>query len=353
MTVYRQIWVGTDANEGPDPEGIWRIQRPGPAGDWDGVDVVRTIAASRATYLTLHPSADRLYAVSEQDGGRVISYAFGADCTLGQVRSVATGGSGPCHLRVHPQGRWLYVANYGDGVLSAVELTEAGDVSDHVLTFGHAGTGPNPDRQEGPHAHSTRISPGGGYLLVADLGTDEIRAYPLESGRPDPDPVITSLPAGSGPRHVAGSGRYLYISGELSGEVLVLEWDENTGRGEVVQQVRAATLPGRSEDAYYLSHILFSSGVVLVASRGSDSVSTFTVHDDGARLELAGEVHTGAWPRHMALSGPNLLVAGEREDRVLIHPFTPRGDPEGRYQGAVGPVQHEIEIPRPMFILPM
>lgn len=353
MTVYQHIWVGTDANDSPDPEGIWRIPRPRSGQDWGSVEVVRVVDAAKATFLALHPAADRLYAVCEQEGGRVTSYNIGADCTLGDVRSVRTGGAGPCHVRVHPQGRWLYVANYGDGVLSAVELTEAGDVSDHVLTFAHSGSGSLAARQEGPHAHATRISPGGDYLLVTDLGTDEIRAYPLESGRPVDEPVITTLPAGSGPRHMAGHGSFLYISAELSGEVLVLDWDEDAGRAEVVSQVPAVTMPPASADSRYLSHILYSRGVVLVASRGTDSISTFRVAEDGARLDLAGQVRTGTWPRHMAVAGSNLVVAGERQDALVFHPFTPEGAPEGQYQGAVGPASHQIDIPRPMFVLPM
>lgn len=352
MTAFRHLWVGTGAHEGADAEGIWRIARPHSAESWTDARVVRAQQASEPTFLTLHPAAERVYAVAEQNNGRVASYSLGADCALSVVRSVPTGGSNPCHIRVHPQGQWLYAANYGDGVLAAIELTEAGDVSDHVLTFGHTGSGPDTDRQDGPHAHSTRISPGGGYLLVADLGTDEIRAYPLDGGRPGPDPVISAMPPGSGPRHFAGKGSYLYLSAELSGEVLVLAWDEDSGTAQVLQQIPGATLPGRSAEAHYLSHILYSHGVVLVASRGSDSLSTFTVHDGGARLQAAGEVHTGAWPRHMAVAGSKVIVAAERGDEVLIHPFTPEGVSAGG-DGAVGPAQHTIEIPRPMFILPM
>ena len=353
MAVFRHLWVGTGALEDAEPEGIWRITHAGAAAGWTDARVVRAHRTAEPTFLSLHPAADRVYAVAEQSEGRVTSFSLGSDCGLGAVRSVATGGANPCHVRVHPQGQWLYAANYGDGVLSAIELTEAGDVSDHVLRFPHTGSGPDADRQQGPHAHSTRISPGGGYLLVADLGTDEIRAYPLDGGRPGADPIISPMPPGSGPRHFAGKGSYLYVSAELSGEILVLAWDEDSGMAQVVQQVPGATLPGRSADAHYLSHILYTRGVVLVASRGSDSISTFTVHDDGARLEAAGEAHTGAWPRHMAVAGSNLIVAAERGNEVLIHPFTPDEVSPADGQGAVGAAQHSIEIPRPMFILPM
>ncbi|HLS12915.1 MAG TPA: lactonase family protein [Beutenbergiaceae bacterium] len=353
MTAFRHIWIGTGAHDGPDAEGIWRMDRPAPGQGWGARPATRVLTAERPTYLALHPSADRLYAVSEGRSGAVVSYTIGADCALGKRRKVATGGVGPCHLRVHPQGQWLYVSNYGDGTLSAVELTEAGDVSERVLTYRHSGSGPDRGRQESSHAHSATLSPGGEFLIVADLGTDELRAYPLENGRPDSAPVLTTLPPGTGPRHLAIHGDYLYVTGELSGEVLVLAWNEQDGSAELIQRTPAATLPGRSADAYYLSHILIAGGVVLIASRGSDSLSTFTIAEDGAHLELTGEVPTAAWPRHMAVVGSQVLVAGEREDVVVAHPFTPGGEAQGRWSGAVGPEADRVSIPTPMYVLPM
>lgn len=329
------------------------MDHPAPGQGWGALPAKQVVPATLPSYLTVHPAAERLYSIAEREGGTVRSYDIRADCALGKSRRVSTGGSAPCHLLVHPQGRWLYVANYGDGTLSAVELTEAGDVSDHVLTYPHSGSGPRTDRQERAHAHSSTLSPGGGFLIVADLGTDQLRAYPLDAGRPDPEPVLTALPPGVGPRHIAVNGRFLYVSCELSGEVIVLAWDEGTGSAELLQQSPAATLPGRSEDAHYLSHILISSGVVLVAARGSDSLSTFTIAEDGARLELDGEMATGTWPRHMAVVGSQVLVAGEGENAVVVHPFAPGGGPESQWTGAVGPEEDRVSVPTPKFILPM
>src|SRR5690625_8020780 len=39
-----------------------------------------------------------------------------------------------------------------------------------------------------------------------DLGTDQLRAYPLDEGMPEDEPVLTALPAGFGPRHLAMTG---------------------------------------------------------------------------------------------------------------------------------------------------
>lgn len=354
MTVSAHIWIGTNAKDGGDHEGIWRMDRPASGQSWGARPAQLVTEATAPTFLALHPSADRLYAVVESVAGAVASYDVDARCGLTRTRVAPSGGEGPCHLLVHPQGRWLYATNYGDGTVGAIELTESGDVSDRLVALRHTGSGPDPDRQAGPHAHSSILSPGQGYLIVADLGTDELRAYALDGGRPDLEPVLTALPPGCGPRHMVVNGDHLYLACELSGEVLVVRWDEERGRGSVVQRLAAATLPGRSKDVHQLSHILIAHGVVLVGVRGADSISTFAVHDDGARLELVGEIPTATWPRHMAVVGSDLVVAGERADVLVVHPFgTSSADERGSWVGAVGPIHDELVLPGPMCVLPL
>src|SRR5699024_3310411 len=154
--------------------GIWRFYK-GAGSPWSEVTAVLMAVAPKPTFLAVHPHAERLYAVGEKGKGGVASYNVGTDCSLHRTGTVASGGTGPCHLLVHPQGQWLYVANYGDGTLGAVELTEAGDVGEHVRTYPHSGSGPVAERQDGSHAHFCALSPGGDWLIVTDLGTDELR----------------------------------------------------------------------------------------------------------------------------------------------------------------------------------
>ena len=44
--------------------------------------------------------------------------------------------------------------------------------------FGHTGSGPDEGRQEWPHAHFVALDPSGAFVLVVDLGTDQIRRVP-------------------------------------------------------------------------------------------------------------------------------------------------------------------------------
>ncbi len=337
MTMVRQFWIGTKAQD--SSSGIWRFYK-GAGSSWSEVTAVLMAVAPSPTFLAVHPHAERLYAVGEGSNGKVASYDVGTDCSLHRTGTVASGGQGPCHLLVHPQGQWLYVANYGDGTLGAIELTEAGDVGEQALTFGHTGSGPVTDRQEGSHAHFCALSPGGDWLLVSDLGTDQLRAYPLAEGMPTDEPVLTDLPAGFGPRHLTDDGDYLYVAGELSGDVATVDWDEGSGRGEVVHTTAASAADGE----HLLSHIERAGDRLLVGVRGADTLATLAIAEDGASTRLLGEVPTATWPRHLTVAGEYVLVAGENADEVAVHPFA---------DGQVGEVTDRIAVPGPMCVLPM
>ena len=85
-----------------------------------------------------------------------------------------------------------------------------------TLDLQWANLGPREDRQEGPHAHFAGYAPGGRHVLVADLGTDELRRYlVLEDGLLEPDGIGATLPPGSGPRHFAVRGENIYLVCEL------------------------------------------------------------------------------------------------------------------------------------------
>src|SRR5699024_9078356 len=114
------------------------------------------------------------------------------------------------------------------------------------------------------------LSPGGDWLIVTDLGTDELRAYPLEEGLPEDEPVLTALPPGFGPRHLAMTGDHLYVAGELNGQIATVDWDEGSGQGEVVHQEPASA----TEGAHQLSHIERAGDRLLVGVRGVDTLAT-------------------------------------------------------------------------------
>lgn len=326
------IWVGSETPR------IFRLE---------GDTLTEATEAGRPSFLAEHPSGRRVYAVDERDPGGVAAFAVEGG-SLHRTGEAGSGGSGPCHLLVHPDGRWLYVSNYGDGTAAAIALDAEGDLTQDRVELRHSGSGPRQDRQDGAHAHSATLSPGGGWLIVADLGTDELRAYPLQDGRPVGDPVLSAMPAGSGPRHTAVAGDLVYVAGELSCEVVTVRWHEDSGRAEVLGSVGVTTAPVRSGEESTLSHLeLLGPTALVVGVRGADTLAVVGIGEDGVASALRAEVPTVAWPRHLCVVDDTVLVAGERADLIGVHPMRAAGE-----SIAVGEVTRTIAAATPMCLLP-
>src|SRR5690606_18950394 len=114
-------------------------------------------------------------------GGNIVSLARSSENkNLVKLSELPSFGDHPCYLDLSPDENFLTVANYSGGSLSAYKIDEKAGLT-HLQTIQHEGSSVNKDRQNSPHVHSTVFSPDGKYLLVADLGTDELYVYNFDS----------------------------------------------------------------------------------------------------------------------------------------------------------------------------
>ncbi|MGH6654930.1 MAG: lactonase family protein [Actinocrinis sp.] len=279
-----------------------------------------------ASFVTLSTNKDVLYAVREEELGGVAAFALNAETNaltpLGTPQP--THGSYPCHLSVSADGRHLLSANYMSGNVAVHPIAADGSLGEATAIVQHEGTGPNAERQDGPHAHMVLPAKTGDALLAVDLGTDSVYAYDLDgaSGQLTQRAQNRTRP-GNGPRHLVfhPSGDYFYLANELSNSVGVYAYDAADGTAKELAEVPAAPDPQGGES--------FPAGIVLspdarfvyVANRGDESISGFEVRDDGARLEPAGRWSCGgSWPRHIALTpdGRFMFIANQRSHNVVV-----------------------------------
>ena len=88
------------------------------------------------------------------------------------------GGGAPTHLCLHPGH--LLTANYASGTVSVLPVGAAAR-SAAAPVLRHEGNGPDPERQEGPHAHRCCPTPPAAGSLSVDLGTDSVRVCELDA----------------------------------------------------------------------------------------------------------------------------------------------------------------------------
>ncbi|MGW6978191.1 lactonase family protein [Streptomyces sp. NPDC054932] len=288
-------------------------------------------AAEDPSYLALDRSTGVLYAVNETERGTVAAFRPTAQGLAPLGAAVRVGGSGPTHLSV--AGRRLLTANYTSGSVSSLPLAPDGSPGGPAHVLPHRGSGPDADRQEGPHAHQVLPDPTGRWALSVDLGTDSVRVCAL-------DPATgalrvhaeTALRAGTGPRHLTfhPEGAVAYVLHELEPQVTVCRWNGASGRLEPVGEVPVASAGASGAVRAYPSAIVASPDgrFVWAAVRGADTLVTLSLADGPARPRLTGTVDCGgAWPRDLAVdpSGTRLYAANERSGDVTwfdVDPLT-------------------------------
>ncbi|MGV9315726.1 lactonase family protein [Streptomyces sp. NPDC003691] len=286
-------------------------------------------AVADPSYLALGSTTGDavLYAVSETDEGAVAAFDVRGAAPRPLGGRVPVCGAGPTHLAV--AGGHLLTANYGSGSVSVLPVGDGGRPGAASGVLQHEGTGPDPDRQRGPHAHQVLPAPGGRWVLGVDLGTDSVRVYALDSAAGElVEHGETALPPGSGPRHLAfhPAGTHVYVLNELVPTITVCRWDAGTGVLEPLGEV--PVLPEGTEGRSYPSEVVVApDGTRLwVANRGHDSISVLDLGADRERPRLVTTVPCGGhWPRDLALdpTGRRLYAANERSGDVTWFDIDP------------------------------
>ena len=346
------VYVGTYTNG--ESEGIYLYRLD--AGNGALSHVGTTAGVENPSYLALDPARRFLYAVNEtmsfegEPGGGITSFAVdGATGALTPINRRPTLGGAPCYVTVDRTGRNVLVANYMGGNVVVFQADAEGRLSPATDDRRHEGRGPNPERQEGPHAHMIALDPEERFALAADLGLDKIMVYRFDAERgsltPN-DPAAAELHPGAGPRHFAfhPDGRRVYVINELDSTVTVFGYDAREGALRAVQTL--STLPegfdGHSQCADI--HVHPSGRFLYGSNRGHDSIVVYAIDAATGQLTRIGHQSTGgAWPRNFAIdpTGTFLLVANQRSDTV----HTLRIDGE---TGQLEPTGHVAEIPAPV-----
>ncbi len=343
-------------------------------GDSEGIYVYRLNVSSGAlefeskatgvespSFLALHPEHRYLYAVNavrEVDGvpsGCVSAFRISPDTgALTFLNRQLSGGPGPCHVSVDLTGRYVLVANYAGGSVAMLPIQSDGRLGEATDFVQHTGSSVNPDRQEGPHAHSINIDAGNRYAFAPDLGTDKILIYELDLDhgklKPNSQPWV-EVHAGAGPRHFDfhPSGRWAYAINELDSTMTAFDYDSSGGVLTEIESV--PTLPDDFDGKSHCAdvHVSASGKFVYGSNRGHDSIVIFAIDEHTGQLSLVGHESTqGEIPRNFAIdpTGTLLLAANQESDSVVTFWI----DAE---TGELNPTGHVAEVPTPVCLKPI
>jgi 6-phosphogluconolactonase len=284
---------------------------------------------------------------------------------LSQIGQTSSGGDGPCYIAVEAEGRSAYVADYNGGSIATYLVKPDGSLSEPVdrvdfrtPRFGHHG--PVAARQDGTHPHTAMLSQDNRFLIVSDLGNDDIVIFPVNPATAKlgtPNVIAMRLP-GTGPRHLAfhPNGRWVYGIDELANRIDQYLWNSTRG-SSLAEPVAMLTDTGRSvstvDPGFHgtstAAEITVSSdgNFVYGSNRGEDSLAVFAVDETNGNLTFVQRISCGGkTPRHFTLdpSGKWLICGNQDSDSVTVFAVNTGN---GKLSG---PVQ-TLPIESPMYTL--
>jgi 6-phosphogluconolactonase len=311
------------------------------------------------SFLAISRNEKFLYAVNEvgnfegKKSGGVTAFALDHKTgKLTQLNQVASGGADPCHVSLDQSGKYVLVANYTGGNVSAFPLGADGKLGAASSFIQHSGTGPNKERQEGPHAHYIAASSDNKFVFAVDLGLDEVLIYRFDAAKGTlsaSDPPFAKVDPGSGPRHlaIAPNQKFAYVLNELKSTVTTFAFDAKKGTFSALQTL--STLPkdfsGKNDTAEIVVHP--SGKFVYASNRGHDSIAVFGIDQARGTLSYTGNFSVkGKTPRNFALdpSGNFLLAANQESNNIVVFRID-------RATGALTATGQVVDAPAPVDIV--
>jgi 6-phosphogluconolactonase len=317
MTTKLTAYVGTYTNG--DSKGIYRFTMDSQAGEIDAPKVAAEL--ENPTYLTISKDNQHVYSVIKvgSEGG-VGAYSIKESGQLELLNYEISAGSPPCHVSLDDSNNFIFTANYHLGTGISYQVTDNGEVSPPISIVEHQGNGPH-ERQEKPHAHYAGLTPDQKFLCVVDLGTDKMNVYSVQAGNLSLHNEVSFKP-GTGPRHVQfhPNGKYAYVNGELSSEVIALAYDSETGTFTELQSITSLPAGFEGESIGGAIKVSPDGNFVYASNRGDDSIAVFSINAETGTLTLVSHTSTGGeFPRDFTIdpTGTYLLAANQNTSNIV------------------------------------
>ncbi len=324
------VYFGTYTNAKSGSKGIYVSKFNSATGELSAPELAAETGSP--SFLEIHPSKKFIYAVGEMGtpgakGGGVSAFSVSLPSgKLTPINQVSAVGQGPCHVNIDKTGKLAMIANYGGGSCASYAIKDDGSLSEAASFHQHTGSGGDPKRQAGPHAHSVNFSPDNKFAFVCDLGLDRVNIYKIDpaTGKTEPHGEGKVAPA-SGPRHFAfhPNGKFAFVNNEMSMTESSFSYD--AAQGALTEVSTVSTIPEADRSQKGLStaetRVHPNGKFVYASNRGHDTIAVFSCDPATGKLKLLDNVNCeGQTPRNFNLdpSGKWLIVAHQGSNSVAL-----------------------------------
>ncbi len=262
------------------------------------------VEVDNSSYVIASHNGKNLYSIADEG---VVAFRILENGSLSRLNSKNIKGMRGCHLSTDAEDQYIFVSGYHDGKATVLKLKQDGSIGPIVDGVFHKGYGSVAERNFRPHVSCTRMTPDKKFIMVADLGIDQVRIYRFDDEKMvQVDAVRCERESAPRTFRFSDDGRFMYLMYEQKNviDVFTYQSGEKAPKLEKIQ-----TIPTTKEEKQYSEltaacamRISPDNQYIYCTNAGDNVLSIFTRDKETGLLELMCSLPiSGDYPKDVAV----------------------------------------------------
>lgn len=274
-----------------------------------------------SSYVVASNSGKTLYSIADEG---IVSFRILPNGSLSRLNSANIKGMRGCQLSTDKDDKYIFVSGYHDGKATVLHLNKDGSVGPIADGVFHKGLGSVAERTFRSHVSCTRRTPDGKFLMVADLGIDQVKIYRFD----DKEGKLMLVDAlrcelESAPRHFifSNDGKFIYLMYELKNVIDVYTY-ETGDRSPKIEKIQTISTTGKKHAQLTAACAIRMSPdekYVFCSNAGDNSVSIYSRDAETGLLTLLCCLPiSGEYPKDIAIFPDGKHIASMNHESGTI-----------------------------------
>lgn len=279
-----------------------------------------------ASYVIASNDGKTLYSIADEG---VVSFRIHENGAITRLNTANIKGMRGCHLSTDAKDQYIFVSGYHDGKSTVLRLNSDGSVGEIVTGVFHKGLGSVAERNFRPHVSCSVRTPDEKFIMVADLGIDQVKIYRFDEKDEEMilvDALHCELESAPKSFLFSSDGRFFYLISELKNVIDVFTYETGERQPKINKiQTISTTGPKPLTQLTAASSMRFSNDEkhMFCGNAGDNTVTVYSRDPQTGLLEyLCCLPISGGYPKDLCVFPDDKHIASINHETGTITFFS-------------------------------